>query len=163
MRGSCELTNLPWRGRGKTHFIILATESRPRLTISFASPNEEGAGKDRVRAAPEVSCALMHNKKCAHEHTGEAEAVRPSLRNGSTTYTRSPWRPGFLVTIPGVMRKHHRPLDAYPGASGPHDFIVRKSRDVLAQLSSIAARTAFPDVRDTPLLLARDGCIEPVI
>src|ERR1700753_4013020 len=74
------------------------------LTISFASPDEEGAGKDRVRAPPAVSCALMHNKKCAHEHTGSAETLRPSLRNGFTTYTCSPWRPGFLVTIVSVMR-----------------------------------------------------------
>src|SRR6201995_1252076 len=76
--------------------------------------HEEGAGKDRVHAAPAVSCALMHNKKCAHEHTGSAETLRPSLRNGFTTYTCSPWRPGFLVTIIRVMREHHRELDAYP-------------------------------------------------
>src|ERR1700759_3444384 len=89
---------------------------------------EEGAGKDRVHAAPAVSCALMHNKKCAHEHTGSADTLRPSLRNGFTTYTCSPWRPGSLVTITGVMREHHRELDAYPGASGPHDFAVRSRR-----------------------------------
>src|SRR6201994_4295551 len=67
-------------------------------------PKSRGRGEDRVRAAPAVSCALMHNKKCAHEHTGSAETLRPSLRNGFTTYTRSPWRPGFLVTITRVMR-----------------------------------------------------------
>src|ERR1700742_3820605 len=84
----------------------------PRLTVSFAPSSNKrahatlkrGRGEDRVRAAPAVSCALMHKGNAAHEYTGEAEAVRPSLRNGSTTYTCSPWRPGFLVTITGVMR-----------------------------------------------------------
>jgi hypothetical protein len=42
-------------------------------------------GEDRVRAAPAVSCARC-TKENAHEHTGSAEAVRPSLRNGFTAY-----------------------------------------------------------------------------
>src|ERR1700744_5348212 len=87
------------------------TVSRSRDGISAElfnfrfAPLKRGRGEDRVRAAPEVSCALMHKEKCAHEHTGEAGASRPSLRNGFTTYTCSPWRPGFLVTITGVMRE----------------------------------------------------------
>src|SRR4029078_9739694 len=44
-----------------------------------------GRREDRVRAAPAVSCA-MSTKKCAHEHTGPAESIRPSLRNGLTAY-----------------------------------------------------------------------------
>src|ERR1700744_3277639 len=57
---------------------------------------KRGRREDRVRAAPAVSCAIMHQRKCAHEHTGSAETLRPSLRNGFTTYTCSPWRPGFV-------------------------------------------------------------------
>src|ERR1700753_2550852 len=126
------------------------------LTISFASPDEEGAGKDRVRAAPEVSCALMHNKKCAHEHTGEAETLRPSLRNGSTTYTCSPWRPGFLVTIISVMRRIIANLTPTLGRQD-HTLSSYECRAyVYAQRSSIAARISFRDVRETPLLLTRD-------
>ena len=49
-------------------------------------PSENGGRReDRVRAAPAVSCA-MGTKKCAHEHTGPAESIRPSLRNGLTAY-----------------------------------------------------------------------------
>ena len=44
-----------------------------------------GRREDRVRAAPAVSCAIAHKKR-AHEHTGSAEALRPSLRNGFTAY-----------------------------------------------------------------------------
>src|ERR1700761_2833530 len=102
-----------------SHFVRSLKTERAHATL------KRGRREDRVRAAPAVSCALMHNKKCAHEHTGSAETLRPSLRNGSTVYTCSPWRPGFLVTITGVMREHHCPLDANPGASGPHAFAVR--------------------------------------
>jgi hypothetical protein len=38
-----------------------------------------------VHAAPAVSCANC-TEKCAHEHTGSAEAIRHSLRNGFTAY-----------------------------------------------------------------------------
>jgi hypothetical protein len=38
-----------------------------------------------MHAAPAVSCAIC-TKKCAHEHTGSAEALRHSLRNGFTAY-----------------------------------------------------------------------------
>src|ERR1700761_2372115 len=74
-------------------------------------------------------------RNAAHEHTGEAEAFRPSLRNGLTTYTCSPWRPGFLVTIARMMRQHHRALDANLGASGPHAFAVRIDVERLATLT----------------------------
>ena len=39
-----------------------------------------------MRAAPAVSCANQL-KKGAHEHTGSAENIRHSLRNGFTAYS----------------------------------------------------------------------------
>jgi hypothetical protein len=79
---------------------------RPSFAKSFAPQNkrdavrsQEGRREDRVRAAPAVSRARVANKN-AHEHTGSAEAVRPSLRNGFTAYfVLSPARPGLLVTV----------------------------------------------------------------
>jgi hypothetical protein len=75
-----------------------------------------------MRAAPAVSCANMH-KKNAHEHTGSAEAIRHSLRNGFTAYN---------VLSPVIGLSCHRrladtsaKLDAGVEASGPHDFAVR--------------------------------------
>jgi hypothetical protein len=38
-------------------------------------------------------------KKCAHEHTGLAETLRPSLRNGFTAYFVLALVTGFLATI----------------------------------------------------------------
>jgi hypothetical protein len=48
-------------------------------------PMEEGAGKTGCALHPRSHVHCASNKN-AHEHTGEAEAVRPSLRNGSTAY-----------------------------------------------------------------------------
>jgi hypothetical protein len=60
----------------------------------------------------------------AHEHTGSAEAVRPSLRNGFTAYFVLSPVTGFLATVANELLRR---LDASVGASGPHDFAVRFS------------------------------------
>jgi hypothetical protein len=71
----------------------------------------------------------MHTAKSAHEHTGSAEAVRPSLRNGFTAYiVLSPARPGLLVTVIPKKRELLANLTPAIGASGPHDFAVRFTR-----------------------------------
>ncbi len=87
--------------------------------------SQEGRREDRVRAAPAVSRAKAVTKG-AHEHTGSAEAVRPSLRNGFTAYFVLSPVTGFLATV--AARKYLRQLDASIGASGPHDFAVRVTR-----------------------------------
>src|SRR6202012_4311115 len=69
----------------------------PRFAISFA-PLKRGRREDRVRAAPAISCAIMCERN-AHEHTGSAEAVRPSLRNGFTAYFVLSPATGFLATV----------------------------------------------------------------
>src|ERR1700761_3027852 len=95
----------------------------------------------------------MHKRNAAHEHTGSAETLRPSLRSGPTTYTRSPWRPGFLVTI---ISGPYRRLDANPGASGPHAFAVRRLTHRHAQPTSTAAHPDVSDDGRRPLLAGRD-------
>jgi hypothetical protein len=62
-------------------------------------------------------------KKGAHEHTGSAEAIRPSLRNGFTAYFVLSPVIGFLATV--ASQKNSARLDASVEASGPHDFAVR--------------------------------------
>ena len=54
---------------------------------------------------PDARCTrdLMRNvhKKCAHEHTGEAENIRHSLRNGFTAYNvLSPENGSFASVAP---------------------------------------------------------------
>jgi hypothetical protein len=41
----------------------------------------------------------MQIAKNAHEHTGSAEAARPSLRNGFTTYFALSPVTGFFATV----------------------------------------------------------------
>src|ERR1700677_2474100 len=54
--------------------------------------------------------------------------------------------------------KHHRQLDASVGASGPHDFAVRKiALSSVAPPASIASRPYVRDDRETPLCVGRDG------
>jgi hypothetical protein len=51
-----------------------------------------------VLAAPAVSRANAHGKS-AHEHTGSAETLRPSLRNGFTAYIVLFPENGFLASV----------------------------------------------------------------
>ena len=130
--------------------------SRDTLRPSFAKfvrPQNRGRREDRVRAAPAVSRANAYAKKTAHEHTGSAETLRPSLRNGFTAYiVLSPARPGLFVTVIPKKRELLKNLTPAIGASGPHDFAVRFTR----HSSKAHPRPPLPapnvrDDRDTPL------------
>jgi hypothetical protein len=69
----------------RRHAFALSRRDAPK-ELDHAYPRKaEGAGKCRVHAAPAVSRASC-TRKCAHEHTGSAEAIRHSLRNGFTAY-----------------------------------------------------------------------------
>jgi len=77
---------------------------------------------------PDARCTrgLMRNvhKECAHEHTGEAENIRHSLRNGFTAYNViSPVNGSFATVAPEKLASQE--LDASTAASGPHVFAVR--------------------------------------
>jgi hypothetical protein len=56
----------------------------PESLTSFPS-DTEGAGNAGCALHPR-SRVQVCTKKCAHEHTGSAEAIRHSLRNGFTAY-----------------------------------------------------------------------------
>jgi len=125
-------TWMPGSSPGMTGVLV----SRPTNTASRsrracrASFERKRSAPDRQRAQgrPGARCtrglACKKHRECAHEHTGSAEAVRPSLRSGLRLTSSSPRRSGFLVTVAcGYFRK----LDASVEASGPHDFAVRVS------------------------------------
>gem|GEM_PF-3613878 len=75
--------------------LVLATHCARGLQ-NHSPPEERGRREDRVRAAPAVSCAMCI-KRNAHEHTGEAEAVRPC----AMVY-------GLLRALPGDRLSCHR-------------------------------------------------------
>jgi hypothetical protein len=62
----------------------------PGVLLETLPAEKQGRREDRVRAAPAVSRAMCI-EECAHEHTGLAETLRPSPRNGFTAYTISSW------------------------------------------------------------------------
>jgi hypothetical protein len=103
----------------------------------------------------------VHLKKNAHEHTGSAETLRPSLRNGFTAYSALSPVTGFVATVAyGIV---FRKLDTSIGVSGPHDFAVSFSfarpRAIGAHdaAASIASRLAFRDDCAYAPLVRRDG------
>ena len=86
-----------------------------------------------MRAAPAVSRAIAHRER-AHEHTGSAETLRPSLRSGFTAYfVLSPVNGSFATVAPEKLASQE--LDASTAASGPHDFAVRFMRARLLRTS----------------------------
>jgi hypothetical protein len=58
---------------------------RPSFASIFTLEKQEGAGKTGCALHPRSRVQLLLDNN-AHEHTGSAEAVRPSLRNGFTAY-----------------------------------------------------------------------------
>jgi hypothetical protein len=81
-------------------------------------------GKPGARCTRGLVCKCT--SKCAHEHTGSAEAIRLSLHDSFTV--------SFALSLVTGLSCHHRHadrstrLDASVGASGPHDFAVRTPR-----------------------------------
>jgi hypothetical protein len=113
---------------------------RPRFAGELPALFLRGRREDRVRAAPAVSRAIAHKER-AHEHTGSAETLRPSLRNGFTAYfVLFPENGSFA----SVARASYRKLNASTAAPEPHDFTVRSSRTRQSQLlrpSHLTARS----------------------
>ena len=93
----------------------------------------EGAGKTGCALHPRSRVQYAQSKS-AHEHTGSAETLRPSLRSGFTAYfVLSPVN-GFLATV-ALEKVTSQELDASTAASGPHDFAVRFMRARLLRMS----------------------------
>jgi hypothetical protein len=105
---------------------------RPRLASVSPSLETRGRREGRVRAAPAVSCAKGVGKN-AHEHTGSAESIRPSLRNGFTAYFAiSSVRRALLPPSPAEWLQQAWRQRRAPE---PRDFAVRSNCDRQSQLS----------------------------
>jgi hypothetical protein len=128
------------KGQESTHTSSFSRRRAPELCSSFApsqkrtqatlkggrsaTPRGE-QGRPGARFTRGLAC--KKRKEHAHEHTGSAEAVRPSLRNGFTAYFVLSLATGFFVTIISEKLASQK-LDASIGASEPHDFAVRLTR-----------------------------------
>ena len=129
-----------------THLRDLAARFRPRFAVELPALENRGRREDRVRAAPAVSRAIAHRER-AHEHTGSAEAFRPSLRSGLTVYfVLSPENGSFASVACAPDRK----LSASTAAPEPHDFTVRSSCTRQSQLLRPSHLTARRDDGQRP-------------
>jgi hypothetical protein len=122
----------------------------------FALP--KGARPTPRGGAGKTGCALHPRSrvqkqiKDAHEHTGSAEAVRPSLRNGFTAYSALSLATGFLVTIIRVMRSIIANLTP---ASGRQDHTTSPSASRAVRQERLHVHRIPLHVRDdreTPLV-----------
>ena len=105
---------------------------RPGLASVSPPKMQRAQGRPGARCTRGLVC--KHAQKHAHEHTGSAETLRPSPRNGFTAYNALSPATGFLATvIPEKLAS--RKLDASIGASGPHAFAVRMARARLPRAS----------------------------
>ena len=67
------------------HAFEIPRRDAPEFCVWFRPRNQRAQGKPGARCTRGPVCKL--HEKCAHEHTGPAESIRLSLRNGFTAYT----------------------------------------------------------------------------
>ena len=122
---------------------VLAAQCARGLRLFSPSQTTRGRREDRVRAAPAVSCAKC-TKKSAHEHTGSAESIRPSLRNGFTAY-------GALSSVNGLSC-HRRLAENFPQdltpASGRRNHTLSPYASAALVSRSLRVHRIPPRVRD---------------
>jgi hypothetical protein len=120
-------------------------------------PSREGAGKTGCALHPRSRVQNAHSKN-AHEHTGSAEAVRPSLRNGFTACNAL--SPVIELVCHRCQRdaKHHRHVTP---ASGVRTTRLRRPHQrrssTRQKRATTLSRPPHPtpnvrDDRDTPLI-----------
>ncbi len=132
----------------------------PRFAVVPPSKDAEGAGK-AGRALHPRSRVQNCTKNC----------TRAYRSSGGIPAFPAQWFYGFLRALPGDRLSCHRRradrstrLDASIGASGPHDFAVRRSAlSSAAPPSSTASHRAFRDDREPPLLSGETGGFKSLI
>ena len=120
---------------------------RPSREDAVATPRGE-QGRPGARCTRDLAC--KNNEKDAHEHTGSAEAVRPSLRNGFTAYFVLSLATGFFVTIIRVMRSIIANLTPAPGRQDHTTSPSALALFVNSAFASTASRPAFVTIASRP-------------
>src|SRR4029078_4393208 len=124
----------------------------PKLSLPSI---QRAQGRPGARCTRGLVCNV--HEKCAHEHTGPAESIRPSLRNGFTAYSVLSPENGSFASVapqkllpPGALtpaprRQDHTPLPYASAAIVCRSFRVHRSPSHVR------------DDHDTPLWAGRDG------
>ncbi len=122
---------------------------RPSCARNLPPSPIRGRRECRAPDAPAAACAVVESTRVSHHgHTGN---TRHSPRNGFTAYFALSPVTGLSCHCRRRDAKHHRQLDASVGASGPHDFAVRRiTRSSATPPASIASRPAFVTIASRP-------------
>ena len=129
---------------------------RPSFALKFPPSPIRGRRECRAPDAPDNRVCL--GRKQTHTRSsGHTGITRHSPRNGFNGFLRAlPGDRAFLPPSPTEVA--FRELDASVGASGPHDFSVRKKAPSSeAPLTSTASRPALMTLRNAPLSGRDDG------
>ena len=117
-----------------TGYIFAFSRRNATEVFKIIRPQKRGRRECRVRAAPAVSCARC-TTKCAHEHTGSAETLRHSLRNGFTAYIVLSPENGSFASVgtqgcgpPGNLTPAPRRQDHTTSPYAPAPFVKAPSR-----------------------------------
>jgi hypothetical protein len=146
--GSTILRAFAPRNDVETYVCDLAARSA-RVLLRFLPSENRGRRECRALDAPAAACVVVESTRVSHHgHTGN---TRHSPRNGFNGFLRA--LPGDRACLPpSPADLSSAKLDASVGASGPHDFAVRK---VSALVSSAARVHRIPprvrDDREPPL------------
>ena len=125
---------------------ILAAPCARALIGWIAPQNEEGAGNTGCALHPRSRVQIVDRVHPAHEHTGSAETLRPSLRSGLRIIARSPRRSGYLlVTV--ILREVLLPADLTP-TSRRQDHTSSPSASVALVSRNVSVHRIPPRVRD---------------
>jgi len=115
---------------GMTSIRIPAARCARAVHEPSAQKKQRAQGKPGARCTRSLACDILVSTRASHHRfTGYTQ---PSLRNGFNSLFRA--LPGDRALLPPSLADHLRQLDASVGASGPHDFAVRKSAARLASL-----------------------------
>ena len=119
--------------------------NRPEVCVTFALLKRRGRRESRVPIAPMGPVQRKHGSRT----TGEPETSRLSLRDGFTvSFALSPVTGLFCHRR---LADHSEKLDASVGASGPHDFAVRKKpRSSVVATASTASHRTFVTIASRP-------------
>jgi hypothetical protein len=71
-------------GQPERYGSAFSRQGMPEVCWKHPAPKMRAQGRPGARCT-RGSRAIVH-QECAHEHTGSAESIRPSLRNGFTAY-----------------------------------------------------------------------------
>jgi hypothetical protein len=141
------------RNDGKIQIRDLAARCARVLLYRPALFIQRAQGMPGARSARSLACK---SRKHASKSPRSRRVTRHSPRNGFN---------GCFALSPVTGLSCHRrkwsylhQLDASVGASGPHDFAVRKpAPSSLALPASTASQPYVRDDRETPLCVGRDG------